>query len=258
MTARKKVVVCSPIGAKLGNAAMSWLHAYAHAQRVGADFLCAPWIGERVFELPAYGRPSGESFPERNEFTLKPDEVNVTIRTYAQSTEAMIYTREQARSWLRLMLGTLPDGSPCPWRLSNDELDGWLLNGATVAHRRVGDYTGYGFPIVSLASIHRAAEKFELKGELQIVSEEKPHVSKTVPADLAWLPDFLILLRARTLLRANSSFSWLAATLGYGRVFAPVITPDMKGGVENDCEFVVGNWPRLHCLDFTTDLRMPT
>ena len=230
---------------------MSYLHARAHADRVGAELQMDPWIGEKIFEVPINRiAPETRNLPRRNEFDLRPDETNVNIRTYAQSQGAMIYTRKQARDWLELALAF----PPYP-RLLGKELNDWLRPDAIVAHRRVGDYIGYGYPVVSEASIMAAVEKFGLKGEIQMVTEEKPHISETVSPELSWFPDFLILLRARTLLRGNSSFSWLAALLGYGRVFSPVID-GLEGGKEHDVRFVQGNWPRFANLPFVTDLHV--
>jgi hypothetical protein len=64
-----------------------------------------------------------------------------------------------------------------------------------------------------------------------------------------WLPDFLRLYFARTIFRANSSFSFWAAFLSNAKVFAPVldrreIYSGSKGsGKEIDVEFIEGNHP---------------
>lgn len=248
------VVVCVPPGNKLGNACMSYLHAAEHARRVGAELQMDPWIGERIFEVPV-NRISevNRNLPRRTEFDLKPDETNIELRTYAQSQEAMIYTRSWAREYLPLMLDPLPGRTRRPWNISCDELTCWLRKDALVAHRRVGDYIGYGYPVVSEASILRAVEKFGLKGDLELVTEENPRISPTVPADISWLPDFLTMMRAKTLLRGNSSFSWVAGLLGFGRVFSPVID-GLDGGMEHDVEFVEGNHSKFANLPFVTNL----
>lgn len=63
-----------------------------------------------------------------------------------------------------------------------------------------------------------------------------------------WLSDFLKLYFARTIFRANSSFSWWAATLSpTARVFSPIIDKQHVYGVhgltEIDVDFVEGNHP---------------
>lgn len=63
-----------------------------------------------------------------------------------------------------------------------------------------------------------------------------------------WLDDFLKLYFARTIFRANSSFSWWAATLSpTARVFSPIIDRQHIYGVDGmeelDVAFVEGNHP---------------
>ncbi len=63
-----------------------------------------------------------------------------------------------------------------------------------------------------------------------------------------WLDDFLKLYFARTIFRANSSFSWWAATLSpTAKVFSPVIDQPHIYGVDGmkeiTVDFVEGNHP---------------
>jgi len=63
-----------------------------------------------------------------------------------------------------------------------------------------------------------------------------------------WLDDFLKLYFARTIFRANSSFSWWAATLSpTAKVFSPVVQTrhiyGVDGLAEIDVDFVEGNHP---------------
>lgn len=74
-----------------------------------------------------------------------------------------------------------------------------------------------------------------------------------------WLEDFLRLYFARTIFRANSSFSWWAAFLSPGaRVFSPVVDRQHIYGVDGleeiDVEFVEGNHP--HWMYRNADIRM--
>lgn len=76
-----------------------------------------------------------------------------------------------------------------------------------------------------------------------------PEGSERLPRVLFdWLDDFLKLYFARTIFRANSSFSWWAAMLSpTARVFSPVIDKTLIYGVdaiaEIDVDFVEGNHP---------------
>lgn len=251
------VVVCVPPGNKIGNASLSYLHARAHADRVGAELQMDPWIGEKIFERLRFSPidPRNRNLPRRTEMDLAPKETDIELRTYAQSQPAMIYTRRQAREYLPLALGIKPNGTPKGWGLSSEELDRWLTVNALVGHRRVGDYIGYSYPVVSERSIRNAVVDFGLKGNLELITEENPRISSTVPSDISWYPDFLTMIRAKTLLRGNSSFSFVAGLLGFGRVLSPVIE-GCEGGREHDVKYVEGNWARFANLDFVTNLHV--
>jgi hypothetical protein len=236
---------------------MCWLFAYAHAQRVGAEFVCSPWIGEDIFSLPKYGRPTKacEQFPVFSEMNLCEDYTNIRITAYAQSEKATrLYTREQAREWLQL-------------RLDPHDLLAAFASGPqyrVVGHLRRGDFVGYsGYPLVSLGSYERCIATFKLNAHLSanfetflLVSELCPRYITVLPKHLSFLPDFMTLVTAPILLRANSSFSWVAGLLNTGRVFSPIITQRMRGAVDNDCEFVESNHPRLTWIEGCGDLRL--
>lgn len=73
-----------------------------------------------------------------------------------------------------------------------------------------------------------------------------------------WLPDFIKLYFARTIFRANSSFSWWAGFLSpTARVFSPLIHRQLIYGRDSyeevDCEFVEGNYP--HWMYGCSDIR---
>lgn len=254
------VLVCSLQG-RTGNQVMQYLFARAFAQIARAELQVNPWIGERIFQIE-HPRPAPcirdrfceterdlgralRTFSER-------DDAEMEFRGYAQCQNAMIYTKRQAQSWLKLR----PEiETAC----AHAVLASPASSGAIVCHRRVGDYVGYGYPVVSHQSYERACEEYGLDLEEAVfLSEEHPisHVGH-LPDDLSFMPDFYRMMIARTLLRANSSFSWLAALLGDGLVLSPIVE-GLEGGKEHFCPFVAGNHPRFapH-LDFVTDLHVP-
>jgi hypothetical protein len=125
-----------------------------------------------------------------------------------------------------------------------------------------------GYSVLSKDSYFRAFERFGYDpDEIQWVSDDhtgKWHVGRKMrhlggweyPAGseylpgivFDWLEDFLKLYFARTIFRANSSFSWWAATLSpTAKVFSPVIDRKHIYGVDGmeeiDVEFVEGNHP---------------
>jgi hypothetical protein len=125
-----------------------------------------------------------------------------------------------------------------------------------------------GYSVVSMESYRRAFRKFGYSEDSIVwVSDdytgrwhvgrkrrlqggwEYPTGSEVLPGILFdWLDDFLKLYFARTIFRANSSFSWWAATLSpTAKVFSPVIEQAHIYGVdgmeETTVEFVEGNHP---------------
>ena len=125
-----------------------------------------------------------------------------------------------------------------------------------------------GYSVISKESYLRAFEKFGFSPEsMQWVSDdytgkwhagrgarhwgdwEYPIGSKYFPGlGFDWLTDFLKLYFARTIFRANSSFSWWAAALSpTAKVFSPVIDKRHIYGVDGmdeiDVDFVEGNHP---------------
>jgi hypothetical protein len=125
-----------------------------------------------------------------------------------------------------------------------------------------------GYSVISKESYRRAFRKFGYaEEEIAWVSDDytgKWHVGRKArfrggwdyPAGsqylpvviFDWLDDFLKLYFARTIFRANSSFSWWAACLSpTARVFSPVLDRwhiyGVDGMEEIDVDFVEGNHP---------------
>lgn len=125
-----------------------------------------------------------------------------------------------------------------------------------------------GYSVVSKASYRRAFEKFGFDADSMLwVSDDYtgqwhigrkmryrgnwtyPEGAEYLPGIVFdWLEDFLKLYFARTIFRANSSFSWWAATLSpTATVYSPVIDRKHIYGVDGleeiDVDFVEGNHP---------------
>ena len=260
-----RIISLSMMG-RFGNQVMSYLFARAHANRVGAVLYCEPWLGDEVFTLPQENYQNrkwdGNRLPRRDCQTLGAEDVNVEIRCYAQSQEAMIYTKAEAREWLTLRynLGQVFNVPEAMGAYASDYL---------VGHVRRGDYAGYGYPLVSINSYSEAVSKLGLwmgddwlaegaKGKpkiLRLLTEEAPTPHGDLPPHLSFLPDFYRLAGAPVLLRANSTFSWVAGLLNANRVLSPIVD-GLMGGVEHECRFVEGNWPKFTNRDGITDLHV--
>lgn len=238
-----KVVALQHLG-RFGNQLFGYAFARAYAEKHGFELQTDPWIGERVFNIshPRIAEP--DKLTKRCENTLIDGEGDVMLRSYFQQQKCLIYRKCDCQKWFKFsndIHHAMEWGIHCP---------------ETVAHRRAGDYTGYKYPTVSVKSYERAREEYGLD-ELHMVTEESPMVVKELRGELSHIPDFYTMVKAETLLRGNSSFSWWAATIGECEVYSPVMT-NAIGGQDNDCLFVEGNCPAFRCdLEFITDLWLP-
>lgn len=246
-----KSINCSFPGIFLGNTLFSYAHARGYAEHHGFLLHTGPWIGQKIFQLD--DPPIEQSFQRRTEFNVNEGEGDIEFHTYAQSQKALTYTRSQARSWfkfrpeieaiLRGMFIFSRDGQPSQFSYE------WL------AHRRLGDYLGYGYPVVSEKSYIEFAKSKGAK-LLAWKTEENPTIHPQLAGELKMLPDFWLMMHAENLLRGNSTFSWWASVLGNARTFAPLMN-DARGGEVNDTQFVEGNWPAFRAdLQFITDLHL--
>lgn len=242
-------LVCQFQG-RFGNSSVQYLFARAYAEKHRFEFHCDEWIGERIFDIPSSRYIPGNDWPRYNEAQLAqmtPDH-SFVFRGYAQTQFcASHYSKRQAQAWFRFKQEIID-------RIGGRDGKNADPHPFILAHRRVGDYKGYGYVQVSEESYDQACEDFCLSpGRLIFVTEEKPFEHPWFSDWAPFLPDFFRMVRAPVLLRGNSTFSWLAALIGNGLVLAPVID-GLEGGKEHHCKFVAGNHPRLANLDFTETL----
>jgi len=224
---------------RFGNCAFTYCFARAFAEKHDLELTTDPWSGEDVFDIPL--ARGSDDLPRRDENTIQDTDTNIVFRSYAQQQKCLIYSRADVRRWLKFK----PHIEDAMGVLKPEEL---------LAHRRVGDYPGYQYPVISQSSYIEACRQFGLdENKLKFITEEEPTLLPGPWPD--FLPDFWRLSHCKTLLRGNSSFSWWAATLGHGEVYSPVIE-GKPGGVETDYPFVKGNHPRFNSAAFLTDLHL--
>jgi hypothetical protein len=221
------MIAFTPLIGRFGNQLFQYAHTRAVCEQNGYTLATPEWVGERIFEIPEARRAH------------LPD---LVFSGYNQDDASLVYSRRWILNTLRLR----PE--------IQAKLDTFVPQGEIVAHVRRGDYKDLQYPLVSLSSYYRAAANLGFE-KLAIVSEEAPLTHPDFTGDLSFLPDFYRLLKAKALFRANSSFSWWAGTLSEAQVYAPVID-GKPGGVESDCDFVAGNWPKLANLPVCTDLHL--
>ena len=219
----------SPLIGRFGNQLFQYVYARAYAEQSGCELCVGDWIGDRIFDIP---KSRKVHMPD---ITLPQD--------YRQNQQSLIYTRSQVKDWLKVK----PELLQAMSHIGQDDI---------LAHQRIGDYLGCGFPVISTESYLKAFEKFGYKSA-HWITEENPTVHATMHENLRFLPDFIRMMRCKVLFRGNSTFSWWAATLGDCKVYSPIVKGvGLVGGKECDVEFVEGNHPACSDFDFVSDLHL--
>ena len=216
--------------------------AKAYAKQYGCKLETDDWVGRKIFEINDDLINRDFSQNRKSELSINFGEKNFEVYGYCQHQNCMIYTKKQAQSWFKIQKKWL------------DILEEIVPTNELVAHQRLGDYEGYGYCVVKKESYLDACDKFGLdKNKLVFVTEENPIIHEEFEkAGIGFLPDFYRLIKAKTLLRGNSTFSWWAAVLGNAnKVYSPVIDGKISW---QDIDFVEGNHPKFACLGFVTDL----
>ena len=253
----------------LGNQMFQYAFARSYAERHGYELHTPQTPLRKIFQIddPLATRTlplmAGDHSQTGYGFgVLKDGAHDVELTGQRQHQEELTYTRSDAKRWFKL-------------RPQMEELVKDVPSMEVVANLRRGDYT-YScnpFIVVSMQSYLDACDKFGidkaklywLDGEthyqvpgiavqrpwVQLDAVEQGKVGPDIRLD--FLPDLALMMRAKILLRSNSSFAWWAATLGDNeRVFSPDVTNvDANAGItglfraEQSVPFVEGNHPAM-------------
>jgi hypothetical protein len=194
---------------RFGNQLFQYSYAKAYAEHIGAELHTPNWIGREIFE-------------DVNEPIMQ-YKGDIDLFGYFQNPEHLaLLSRSKLKKWFKFK--NLPN-------FTQHDL---------VFHKRRGDFLNYSdsYAIVSDKSYTEAALVRGLDPDTALVLDDSRGGNYL-------LEDFLTMMHAKILFRANSTFSWWAATLGDCKVFAPKVE-DKTGWV--DVEFVEGNseWSYIH------------
>lgn len=228
---------------RLGNLLFIYAFARAYCEQHGYDLCLPPWIGEKIFKIPRAVSPS-----------CIPDIVMPEV--LYQNQESLIYTRKQVREWFQIKDEWVEKLQPAKTRQPV------LLN-----VRRGADYLSAGLVCLGTKCYVDAAGRFGYSPnncdlEVDTHSARLPDFEGDISASglgTTWvgLPSFYKLMTAPVLFRANSTFSWWAATLSHGDIYSPIIK-GLPGGVPDQYAevFVKGNWPVMADNHPNTDLHL--
>lgn len=232
------VVQISCLGSlgRFGNQLFQYACAKGYARKYGLTLETPPsWIGRQLFEGCADAVPV--THLSQTPMDVVPDgESNINLCGYFQHAEAFrLYTFDDLRTWFTFK----------PWvHEALDRTKGRMI----AAHLRRGDYaTQYANIYCTIDAEAYSAAALKAGYDPNLIHWVREDQSTVFNYEgLEWLEDFMTLYHARILFRANSTFSWWAATLGnHEAVYSPVVTG--LRGHQKDVQFVRGNWPR--CCD---------
>ncbi len=230
---------------RMGNLLFEYAYARAYCEQNGHTLCIPPWVGEQIFEIPHADRTPA-------------NQCDRVIEDTCQRQECLIYTRKQVKVWLRIKPSVLEMLKPV---LENRK--------PVLLDVRMGsDYIGAGLVSLGMrcyvtAALDRGYSALDMEWEVDNPGTRLPAFTGDVTAaglGTTWvsLPAFYRMMTAKVHFRANSTFSWWAATLGNAEVYSPVIR-GMTGGVPDQyCgNWVQGNWPAPSANAPNTDLLLP-
>lgn len=225
---------------RFGNQLFQYAFAKAYALSVGATLQTPPWIGQVLFE-GINDPPCSANLPTLGLDQMpRNDRTDINLFGYYQFAEAFsYYTRDTVRQW---------------FMFKQEWLTKFSERKKIAAHLRRGDYVSqyaHAFCVIEEDAYIYEIEKhgFSLF-DVTWVREDKP--TTFAHPGLEWLQDFMTLMNAEVLFRANSTFSWWAGTLGpKKRIFSPLVE-DLVGS-QDVVEFVESNRPRCTAQPNTSD-----
>lgn len=219
-----------------GNCLFQYACARKYAQMHDAVLETGDWAGRRIFGLQ--DSDWSRDLPDRNDggCNLVRDplvwgEVNVRLNGYFQFQPWLdILSRAELKRWFQL---------DSKWKPFLPEISNYLA-----LHLRRGDSVNHPlYCVVSVSAYLEALAQYQLPADNLIwIQQEKPiSIPEFEHAGLSFLADFICLMQASIILRANSTFSWWAATLSDADIYSPVVEA-LTG--EQVVPFVPGNHPK--------------
>jgi len=223
------IVQCSSFG-QFGNALFQYCFARAYAERLGATLETSYWVGQRLFK--GVNEPPLSCKLPKTMMDQLPSSITaeIDLHGYFQNKECLeLYSVRKAKEWLQFK----PEwAEQFPKKFAK----------YIAIHMRHGDYVtryAHQFCLISAECQYQFAHHLNSRlDDLPIVVVSEENAEDYDDPEISFLPDFFTLMQADYLIRANSTFSWWAGTLGNGRVYSPVVG-DLVGW--NNVPYVEGN-----------------
>ena len=261
------------IGGGLGNKLFGYCFARAYAETYNCELHVQGGLYPQKWNIIFEGTdhpPVTHNLPIRHSFELEQwdGETDIRIEGFCQHQKNLIYTRRQVKEWLRL-------------KPEVEELVAGIESVDILANQRLGDYClpCNPFAWVSRDSYLECWARYNLPGTItwQDVDTHYPwpnhdaSLFKRHEHHAEWdermdfLPDLVVMMRAKILLRANSTFGWWAHELGDNeRVFCPDVTRvDASQGIRDGrrhaqfVPFVEGNHvPMVSNIPYLSELHL--
>lgn len=214
-----------------GNQLFTYAFARSYAESVGAEFQSEKWVGSVIFglndkqETCKLPKTSLDYFPTNNK-------TNIKLNGYYQYEQALSLVKlANVKKWFTIKQDIV---NLFPNRFGDNYI---------ALHVRRGDYVSkYSriFCLIKDDSYLQACDEFGLDKDKVVWVQERQNTNPIVidGYDISYLNDFLTLMRAKVLLRGNSTFSWWASTLSGVKTYSPVVGK-LTGW--NDVRFIEGN-----------------
>ena len=219
---------------RFGNQLFQYAFAKSYAEKYNCTLeIPKNWVGRKIFKN-IDDPPISNPLPKTKLDIIPWGRKNIDLFGYFCAPEFVQFlTRKKLKKWFQIK-----DKRTDLFPKSEKYL---------AAHLRRGDYTtqfSFLYCTVSKKSYLETISRFKLdKYKVKWVSENnKKQHPLCEKENISFLPDFITLLNADVILRANSSFSFWAAVLSDGEVYSPVVK---KKTGKNDVEFVRGNYPAM-------------
>lgn len=229
----ERIIQCTDLGeiGRFGNQMGQYAVALAYARLTKSVLQVPKWIGQDIFEGLDDPQPD-RTLPQGQLDVLPWPKVNVDLHGWFRYQDAM-----QPWSYAELKKAfRIRD----KWKNLFPKRPGRTV----VAHVRRGDYLNVNVCLIDVAAYWRQAQRLGIDPQdiVWVSDSIKRPQHPDVPPHLDFLGDFMELVNADVILRANSSFSYWGAALSNAEIWSPVV--DERVGFQHDIPWIRGNSPK--------------